>query len=165
MHVVVSLGNALHVGSKSCLYEFTELNFLSVGSQLPPRTLNIYWSIDWLIDSKALLTINTSWQLLFLETKETMYTKETFYTKETLNTKETVLDQMLPFRTEIVGLRVDLKATRCACTESCRPIEDCLWHTQSTNGPALRTTLCPPSVMKAWCESQCTFDTTRWWRP
>ena len=24
----------------SCLYEFTELNFLSVGSQLPPRTLN-----------------------------------------------------------------------------------------------------------------------------
>ncbi len=40
MHVVVSLGNALHVGSKSCLYEFTELNFLSVGSQLPPRTLN-----------------------------------------------------------------------------------------------------------------------------
>ena len=41
MHVVVSLGNALHVGSQSCLYEFTELNFLSVGSQLPPRTLNI----------------------------------------------------------------------------------------------------------------------------
>jgi len=41
MHVVVSLGNALHVGSKCCLYEFTELNFLSVGSQLPPRTLNI----------------------------------------------------------------------------------------------------------------------------
>ncbi len=40
MHVVVALGNALHVGSKSCLYEFTELNFLSVGSQLPPRTLN-----------------------------------------------------------------------------------------------------------------------------
>jgi len=36
----------LHVGSKSCLYEFTELNFLSVGSQLPPRTLNI--SIDYL---------------------------------------------------------------------------------------------------------------------
>jgi len=29
------------IGSKSCLYEFTELNFLSVGSQLPPRTLNI----------------------------------------------------------------------------------------------------------------------------
>ncbi len=24
------------------LYQFTELNFLSVGSQLPPRTLNIY---------------------------------------------------------------------------------------------------------------------------
>ena len=41
MHVVVSLGNALHVGSKSCLYEFTELNLLSVGSQFPPRTLNI----------------------------------------------------------------------------------------------------------------------------
>ena len=41
MHVVASLGNALHVGSTSCLYEFTELNFLSVGSQLPPRTLNI----------------------------------------------------------------------------------------------------------------------------
>ena len=37
MHVVVSLGNALHVGSKSYLHEFTELNFLSVGSQLPPR--------------------------------------------------------------------------------------------------------------------------------
>jgi len=45
--VVVSLGNALHIGSKSCLYEFTELNFLSVGSQLPPRTLNIL--IDRLI--------------------------------------------------------------------------------------------------------------------
>ena len=30
--------NALRVGSKSCLHEFTELNFLSVGSQLPPRT-------------------------------------------------------------------------------------------------------------------------------
>ena len=41
MHVVVYLGNALHVGSKSCLYEFTELKFLSVGCQLPPRTLNI----------------------------------------------------------------------------------------------------------------------------
>ena len=36
--VVVSLGNALHVGSKSYLHEFTELNFLSVGSQLPPST-------------------------------------------------------------------------------------------------------------------------------
>ncbi len=37
---------------KSCLYEFTELNFLSVGSQLPPRTLNLLidWLIDWLID-------------------------------------------------------------------------------------------------------------------
>ena len=41
MHVAVYLGNALHVGSKSCLYEFTELKFLSVGSQLPSRTLNI----------------------------------------------------------------------------------------------------------------------------
>ncbi len=40
MHVVVSLGNSLHVGSRSCLYEFMERNFLSVGSQLPPRTLN-----------------------------------------------------------------------------------------------------------------------------
>ncbi len=39
--MVVSLGNALHVGSKFCLNEFTELNFLSVGSQLAPRTLNI----------------------------------------------------------------------------------------------------------------------------
>ena len=48
MHVVVSLGNALHVGSKSCLYEFTEPNFLSVGSQLPPRTLELL--IDSLID-------------------------------------------------------------------------------------------------------------------
>ncbi len=48
MHVVVSLGNALHVGSQLWLYEFTELNFLSVGSQLPPRTLNIL--IDWLVD-------------------------------------------------------------------------------------------------------------------
>jgi len=37
--VVVSLGNALHVGSKSCLHEFTELNFLSVGSQLPPKDI------------------------------------------------------------------------------------------------------------------------------
>ena len=36
-----SIGVALLVGSKSCLYEFTELNFLSVGSQLPPRTFNI----------------------------------------------------------------------------------------------------------------------------
>ncbi len=31
-----SLGNALHVGSNFCLYEFTELNFLSVGSRLAP---------------------------------------------------------------------------------------------------------------------------------
>ncbi len=35
-NVVVSLGNALHVRSKSCLYEFTELDFSSVGSQLTP---------------------------------------------------------------------------------------------------------------------------------
>ena len=41
IHVVVSLGNALHVGSRSCLYEFTELDLLSFGSQLPPRTSNI----------------------------------------------------------------------------------------------------------------------------
>ncbi len=34
-NVVVSLGNALHVGSKACLYEFTELN-MSVGSQFAP---------------------------------------------------------------------------------------------------------------------------------
>ncbi len=39
LHVVVSLGNVLHVGSKSCLYEFTELNFLSVGSQLAPKDI------------------------------------------------------------------------------------------------------------------------------
>ncbi len=45
------VGNALHVGSKSCLYEFTELNFLSVGSQLPPRTLNIL--IDLLSQQSA----------------------------------------------------------------------------------------------------------------
>ncbi len=32
MHVVVSLGNVLHLGSKFCLYEFVELNILSVGS-------------------------------------------------------------------------------------------------------------------------------------
>ncbi len=62
MHVVVSLGNALHVGSKSCLYEFTELNFLSVGSQLPPRTLITL--IDWLIDcikSQIDWTSNARW--------------------------------------------------------------------------------------------------------
>ena len=41
MHAVVSLGNVLHVGSKSLLCESTELNFLSVGSRLPPRTSNI----------------------------------------------------------------------------------------------------------------------------
>ena len=39
MYVVVSFGNAWHVGSKSCLYDFTELDFLSVGSQLPPGHL------------------------------------------------------------------------------------------------------------------------------
>ena len=39
MHVVVSLGNALHEGSKSYLYEVVELNFLSVGSHFAPRTL------------------------------------------------------------------------------------------------------------------------------
>jgi len=38
-HVVAPDDCALHVGSKFCLYEFTELNFLSIGSQLPPRTL------------------------------------------------------------------------------------------------------------------------------
>ncbi len=42
MHTLdASLGDALHVGSKSCL-EFTEPNFLSVGSQLPPRTSVTY---------------------------------------------------------------------------------------------------------------------------
>ena len=46
MHVVVSLGNALHVGSKFCLYELTELNLLSVESHPPPRTLNTL--VDWL---------------------------------------------------------------------------------------------------------------------
>ncbi len=46
IHVVVFLGNALHVGSKCCLFEFTELNFLSIGSQLPPRTFNAYRLID-----------------------------------------------------------------------------------------------------------------------
>ena len=39
IHVVVSLVNALLVGSKSCLYKFTELNFLSVESQLPPQDI------------------------------------------------------------------------------------------------------------------------------
>ncbi len=53
MRVVVSLGNALHVGSKSCLYEFTELNFMSVGSHGPVARQDIkyiYWLTDWLID-------------------------------------------------------------------------------------------------------------------
>ena len=54
--MVVSSGNALHVGSKSCVYEITELNFLSVGSQLPPRTLNI------LIDCKIFLLLLVSSQ-------------------------------------------------------------------------------------------------------
>ncbi len=40
--MVVSARNALHETSKCCLYEFNELNLLSVGSQLPPRTLNKY---------------------------------------------------------------------------------------------------------------------------
>jgi len=43
MHVVVSLGNALHVGNNSCLCQFTELDFLSDGSQLPSRTSNILY--------------------------------------------------------------------------------------------------------------------------
>jgi hypothetical protein len=34
------IGVALLVGSESCLYEFSELNCVSGGSQLPPRTLN-----------------------------------------------------------------------------------------------------------------------------
>ncbi len=41
IHVVVYSGNALHVGSESCLFEFTQLNYLFFGSQLPPRTSNI----------------------------------------------------------------------------------------------------------------------------
>ena len=47
-HVVVFLGNALHVGSNFLLYEFTKLNLLSVRFQLPPRTLHTL--IDWLIE-------------------------------------------------------------------------------------------------------------------
>jgi len=39
IHVVVSSGNALHVGSKPCLYELTALNFLTAGFQLPPGHL------------------------------------------------------------------------------------------------------------------------------
>ena len=39
-NVLVFLGNALRVHSKSCLYEFTKLNFLSVETQLPFRTLD-----------------------------------------------------------------------------------------------------------------------------
>jgi len=45
MHVVVSLGNALHVESKFWLYEFTKLNILCVGSQSLPK-INIKY-IDW----------------------------------------------------------------------------------------------------------------------
>lgn len=44
-HVVVTQGNPLHVGSKSCLDEITGLAVLSVGSQLPHRILSIYWLI------------------------------------------------------------------------------------------------------------------------
>ena len=39
MHVVVSLGNALHVGSESYLYELTELNFLSVWVPVAPQDI------------------------------------------------------------------------------------------------------------------------------
>lgn len=46
VHVVLSLGTALHLGSKSYLYEFTELNLLFVVSLLPPRTLYTYVLID-----------------------------------------------------------------------------------------------------------------------
>ena len=48
MHVVVCLGNALHLGSKYCVYGFTELNFLSVGSQLPPWPPGHQLFIDYL---------------------------------------------------------------------------------------------------------------------
>ena len=41
--MVDSSGNALHVGSRSCLHEpFTALDFLSVASQLPFRTSVIF---------------------------------------------------------------------------------------------------------------------------
>jgi len=46
VHVVLSLGTALHVGSKYFLYELTELNLLFVVSLLPPRTLYTYVLID-----------------------------------------------------------------------------------------------------------------------
>lgn len=59
------------------------------------------------LHSKALLTITTSWQLHLRNTKETLQTKDILYTKETVHNQ---------FRTEIVDLRVDLKATRCART-------------------------------------------------
>ena len=39
MYVVVCLGNALHLGSKCGLSEFTELNLLSVGSHCDPRDI------------------------------------------------------------------------------------------------------------------------------
>ncbi len=46
-NLVITDLHALHVGSNFCLCDFTELSFLSVGSQLPPRTLKY---IDGLID-------------------------------------------------------------------------------------------------------------------
>ena len=45
-HVVTSLDYTLHVGSHFSPYEFTELNILSVGSQLPPSILNTLIDID-----------------------------------------------------------------------------------------------------------------------
>ncbi len=47
-HVVVTSGNALHAGSKSCRRECNELNFLSVGSQLPPGPPNVV-NIEYLL--------------------------------------------------------------------------------------------------------------------
>ena len=48
MHVAVSLGNALQTGSKSCLYKFTELNFLSASSELvaPSWPPEHFWLIE-----------------------------------------------------------------------------------------------------------------------
>lgn len=63
MHVVASSENALHVESKSCLYEFTEMNFLSVGSQLPPRTL-IY---SLIVEGHPVLVILPCGALTWLE--------------------------------------------------------------------------------------------------
>ena len=53
--MVVSLGDALHVGSKSCLYGFTELNFLSVGSPVGSQDIETIL-ID--IDDNQLLYLN-----------------------------------------------------------------------------------------------------------